>query len=78
MPIMQQLPFTIRCQNCHWTLSESGDAIDLPYACPRCSQTELKYEANKNPNASGLLLPKNNNTSSFIHYLKKLFNLKKL
>lgn len=72
MPIMQQLPFTIRCQSCHWTLSESGDAIDLPYACLRCSQTELKYEAHKKPSPSDLLLPKNKNPSSFIDYLKKL------
>ena len=72
---MQQLPFTIRCQSCHWTLSESGDAIDLPYACPRCGQTELKYEAHKNPSPSDLLLPKNKNPSSFIDYLKKLFGV---
>lgn len=73
MPMMQQLPFTIRCQSCQWTLSESSDAIDLPYACPRCGQTKLKYEANTQHTSSNILLPKNENTSKLINYLKKLF-----
>lgn len=75
MPIMQKLPFTIRCESCQWTLSESGDAIDLPYACPRCGQTKLKYEENKNPKPSGVLLPNNKNSPSFVDYLKKLLGV---
>ena len=75
MAVMQKLPFTIRCQNCNWSMSESGGAIDIPSLCPRCGQSELKFEANKNPKPSDFLLPKNNNSSSFIDYLKKLLGV---
>lgn len=75
MPIMQPLPFTIRCQSCQWTLSESSDAIDLPYACPRCGQTKLKYEAKTRQTSTDILLPKNDNASVFINYLKRLLRV---
>lgn len=75
MPIIQSLPFTIRCQSCQWTLSESSDVIDLPYACPRCGQTKLKYETNTRSASTDILLPKNDNASVFVNYLKKLFGV---
>ena len=73
MPIMQKLPFVIRCQHCHWMMSESSDAIELPSSCPRCGQSKFKYETNTQQSPRDYLLPKNTNPSRWFNYLKRLF-----
>ncbi len=73
MPIMQKLPFTVRCPNCDWRMTESGDAIDIPPECLICGHPELKIDHNSSDKYPDYLLPKNVQSSGWIEYVKKLF-----